>query len=61
MRHLLSLALLGMFGFAIIGCESSPKDSPDTTPPGTSTTYKKTTVKEPDGTVKTESRTERNP
>ena len=70
MKQLLTLALLGLFGAAIAGCEASAKvGDPDTTSSSKTTvrsssgdSYKKTTTTiEPDGdrTTKTEVRVDR--
>ena len=56
---LLSLALLGAFTFALVGCEASGHVDTDHDN-DTHTTYRKTTIERPSGetTVKTETRHE---
>lgn len=58
MQRLLTFCLLGAFGAALAGCHASATvDDPDTSKPG----YKKetTTVRSPDGSVKTETEVKR--
>ena len=59
MKRVISLAVLAMFTAAVVGCEASAKvGDPDDS---TKTTYKKTTVTEPNGdtSTKVETRTDR--
>ena len=60
MKHLLTLALLGVFGMVLAGCEASGRVG-DPSDNGADHSYKKTTTVQPDGdrTTRTETRTDR--
>lgn len=62
LKRIFASVLLLAFGFAVIGCEASAKvGDPDDTSvrssDGTNTYKKTTTVREPDGDVKTKTET----